>query len=160
VSRTPFAVGAGLVALVLAGCQAFYPNPGRFQAWTAAGLAGQYHRDFHRWPASQADLAAHDCPRIDEGIADFPAARIESDDVARELPPIRADVCAFLVEFRYRIALRNVGRDLEMTFRGANGDEICKLRVAAPTDDAASALAPGVRITTTIFRCPGEGEWR
>jgi hypothetical protein len=155
----PLVVGAGLFALALAGCQSFYPNPGRIQAWTAAALAGQYHRDLHRWPATQADLAAHDCPRIDDGLSEFPDVVIDVDPVPA-LPPIREDVCAFLVEFPYRIALRESGRDLEMTFRGANGAEVCKLRVARPVDDAASALAPGVRITTTIFRCPGEGDFR
>ena len=151
--------GAGLFALALAGCQTFYPNPGRIQAWTAAGLAGQYHRDLHHWPATQADLAEHDCPRIDDGLESFPDVVTEGDAYAA-LPPIRKDVCAFLVEFPYRIGLRSVGHDLEMEFRAADGHEICTLRVAAPIDDSATALAPGVRITTTIFACPGEGEFR
>jgi hypothetical protein len=146
---------ACLMALGLAGCQSYYPNPGRVQAWAAAAHAGEFHRAFHRWPADQAELTAFDCPRLDSGA--ILAAASEDDDEA--LPPIRADVCAFLVEFRYRIALRPVGKNLEMRFRGADGPEICRLRVAAPTNDAASALAPRVRIRTTSFACPGEGKF-
>ena len=76
------------------------------------------------------------------------------------LTPIRADVCACRVEFPYRVEMTAVGRDLALSFRRAEGDVVCKLRVAAPSDEVAAALAPAVRIRTTVFACPGEGEFR
>ena len=143
------AIGTGLTA---SGCQAVRPNPGRVHAWIAGAQAGQFHRAFHRWPRDQAELTAFDSPRIDESSDALTAL----DDV---LPPIRPDVCAFLVRFPYRFEMLAVGLKLDMTFRGANGSEICKLRVDTPTDEAANALAPGVRLTTTLFACPGEGRF-
>jgi hypothetical protein len=148
-------VGAVLIAINLAGCQTFRPNPGRFQAWVAAAHAGQFHRTYHRWPAGIGELAALDCPRFDEAIA-MGADAIHDDG----LPPIRADVCAFLVGFPYRIEMIAVGRHLGMSFHRVDGTFVCKLRVASPSNDVAAALAPAVRIRTTAFSCPGEGEFR
>jgi hypothetical protein len=147
-------VGAVLIAMSLAGCQAFRPNPGRFQAWVAAAHAGQFHRAFHRWPAEIGELAAFDCPRFDEAMAVGATPRDDG------LPPIRADVCAFIVEFPYRIEMIAVGRNLGMAFHRADGTVVCKLRVASPSDEVAAALAPAVRIRTTAFSCPGEGKFR
>jgi hypothetical protein len=147
-------VGAVLIAMSVAGCQAFRPNPGRFQAWVAAAHAGQFHRKFHRWPREIGELAALDCPRFDEAMAVDAAPRDDG------LPPIRADVCAFLVEFPYRIEMIDVGRNLGMEFRRADGTVVCKLRVDSPSNEIAAALAPAVRIRTTAFSCPGEGEFR
>jgi hypothetical protein len=147
-------VGAVLIAMSMAGCQAFRPNPGRFQAWVAAAHAGQFHRTFHRWPAEIGELAAFDCPRFDEAIATGAARRNDG------LPPIRADVCAFLVEFPYRIEMIAVGRNLGMAFRRVDGTVVCKLRVDSPSNEVAAALAPAVRIRTTAYSCPGEGEFK
>jgi hypothetical protein len=146
----------GLLACLAAGCQTFYPNPGRFQAWTAASHAGLYHMKFHRWPADLGELAMLDCPRFDEVMNPDAFA---ADD-ARAMPSIRADVCAFLVEFPYRIDMQPYGRELRMSFRRANGNEICKLRVTAPAEDAAAAIAPTVQMHMTVFSCPGEGEFK
>jgi hypothetical protein len=148
-------VGAVLIAMSVAGCQAFRPNPGRFQAWVAAAHAGQFHRAFHRWPTEIGELAALDCPRFDEAMA---IAATTVDDSG--LPPIRADVCAFLVGFPYRIEMLAVGRNLGMAFRHADGTVVCKLRVALPSNEVAAALAPSVTIHTTAFSCPGEGEFK
>jgi hypothetical protein len=148
-------VGAVLIAMSVAGCQMVRPNPGRFQAWVAAAHAGQFHRTFDRWPAEIGELAAFDCPRFDEAM-DASATRIDD----RGLPPIRADVCAFLVEFPYRIEMIVVGRNLGMAFRRSDGFVVCKLRVASPSNEVAAALAPAVKIRTTAFSCPGEGEFR
>jgi hypothetical protein len=132
----------------------FRPNPGRFQAWVAAAHAGEFHRAFHRWPADPGELAAFDCPRFDNAMA---AGAITAEEP--DLPPIRRDVCAFLVEFPYRIEMAPDGPTLGMSFRGMNGHAVCKLRVAAPAD-AATALTPSVRIRMSAFACPGEGEFR
>jgi hypothetical protein len=132
----------------------FRPNPGRFQAWIAAAHAGQFHRAFHRWPEDLGELAMFDCPRFDDAMA--------ADVVAEDepvLPPIRQDVCAFLVGFPYRIAMVPDGRTLGMSFRSVNGHVVCRLQVAAPAD-AVTSLAPSVRIRMTAFACPGEGEFR
>jgi hypothetical protein len=147
-------VGAVLIAMSVAGCQAFRPNPGRFQAWVAAAHAGQFHRAFHRWPTEIGELAALDCPRFDEALDVGPPM------IDASLPPIRADVCAFLVEFPYRIEMVAVGRNLGMAFWRADGTVVCKLRVALPSNEAAAALSPAVKIHTTAFSCPGEGEFR
>jgi len=147
-------VGAVLVAMSLAGCQAFRPNPGRFQTWVAAAHAGQFHRTFHRWPTEIGELAAFDCPRFDDALA------ADAHPAHDGLPPIRADVCAFLVGFPYRIDMVAVGRNLGMAFRRADGFVVCKLRVVSPSNEVAAALAPAVRIRTTAFSCPGEGEFR
>jgi hypothetical protein len=147
-------VGAVLIALSMAGCQAFRPNPGRFQAWVAAAHAGQFHRAYHRWPAEIGELAALDCPRFDDAMN---AGQPLPND---GLPPIRADVCAFLVGFPYRIEMIAVGRNLGMSFRRADGLLVCKLRVAQPSDESSAALAPAVKIHTTAFSCPGEGAFR
>jgi hypothetical protein len=147
-------VGAVLIALSVAGCQAFRPNPGRFQAWVAAAHAGQFHRTYHRWPTEMGELAVFDCPLFDDAMD---ADRSLADD--NGLPPIRSDVCAFLVEFPYRIEMIAVGRNLGMSFRRADGFVVCKLRVALPTNEVSAALAPAVKIHTTAFSCPGEGEF-
>jgi hypothetical protein len=131
----------------------FRPNPGRFQAWVAAAHAGQFHRAFQRWPADIGELAALDCPRFDEAVA------IDVNAADDGLPPVRDDVCAFLVKFPYRSEMVADGSNLGMAFRGVNGRVVCKLRVAAPPNDVAAALAPSVRIRTTAFACPGEGEF-
>ena len=154
-------MGALLIVLGLSGCQMFRPNPGRFQAWVAAAHAGQFHRAFRRWPADIGELAALDCPRFDDAMGPVdigdgagPANPLDA------LPPIRADVCAFLVEFPYRIEMRPDGRALSMSFRDVKGNVVCRLRVVAPVDVPGSTLAPGVRIHTSVFACPGEGEFR
>jgi hypothetical protein len=147
-------VGAVLIAMSVAGCQMVRPNPGRFQAWVAAAHAGQFHRTFDRWPAEIGELAAFDCPRFDEAMAPGETPRNDG------LPPIRADVCAFLVEFPYRIEMISVGRSLGMAFRRADGTVVCKLRVDSPSNEIAAALAPAVRIRTTAYSCPGEGEFK
>jgi hypothetical protein len=147
-------VGAVLIVLGLAGCQMFRPNPGRFQAWVAAAHAGQFHRAFRRWPADLGELAALDCPRLDEAVP------VDTDPALDGLPPIRDDVCAFLVKFPYRIEMSPDGPYLRMVFRSVDGQVMCKLRVATPRNDTAAALAPSVRIRTTAFACPGEGEFR
>jgi hypothetical protein len=147
-------VGAVLIAMSMAGCQAFRPNPGRFQAWVAAAHAGQFHRTFHRWPVEIGELAAFDCPRFDEAMG------VSAPLLDDGLPPIRADVCAFLVEFPYRIEMIAVGRNLGMSFHRADGIVVCKLSVASPSNEVAAALAPAVKIRTTAFSCPGEGEFR
>lgn len=146
-------MGAVLIAS-LAGCQMFRPNPGRFQAWVAAAHAGQFHRAFRRWPADIGELAALDCPRFDEAVP------IDADVDDDGLPPVRDDVCAFLVKFPYRIDMSADGPNLRMSFRSVDGRVVCKLRVAAPPIDVAASLAPSVRIRTTAFACPGEGEFR
>ena len=143
-----------LIVLGLAGCQMFRPNPGRFQAWVAAAHAGQFHRAFRRWPANMGELAALDCPRFDEAVP------VDADPALDGLPPVRNDVCAFLVKFPYKIEMSPDGSDLRMVFRSVDGQVMCKLRVAAPANDVAAALAPSVRIRTTAFACPGEGEFR
>ncbi len=143
-----------VLTVSLTGCQMFEPNPGRFQAWVAAAHAGQFHRAFRRWPADIGELAALDCPRFDEAISID--ANVDDDG----LPPIRDDVCAFLVKFPYQIEMVPDGPNLQMSFRSVDGRVVCKLRVAAPPNDIAAALAPSVRIRTTAFACPGEGEFR
>ena len=140
------------MGLAASGCQTLRPNPGRVHAWIAGAQAGQFHRAFRRWPSDQAELTAFDCPRIDESTEVLA-------EIDESLPPIRRDVCAFLVRFPYRFEMRAVGHRLDMTFRGVNGSEICKLHVDTPTNESANALAPGVRITTTVFSCPGEGRF-
>ncbi|MBC8025709.1 MAG: hypothetical protein H7Y89_06945, partial [Steroidobacteraceae bacterium] len=109
---------------------------------------------FRRWPAGLGELAALDCPRFDEAMS------IDASVADDGLPPIREDVCAFLVKFPYRIEMSPDGPDYRMSFRNVDGHVVCKLRVAAPANDVAAALAPSVRIRMTAFACPGEGEFR
>lgn len=134
-------------AALLAGCGTFRPNPGRLQAWSAAAHAGQFHRINGRWPADARELASLPCPRLDE---------MNEQEFLSRAP---AAPCDFVATLPYRIELLTRGESLAMTFRAADGREACKLTVAVPAPNPAT-ISPMVRIHTTVFACPGEGEFR
>ena len=129
--------------LTVSACGTFLPNRGRFVAWAAAAHAGLYHRELGRWPADARELASLPCPRLDE------ARDFEID------PPPPAAPCDFIATLPYRIEMRPRPADLEMSFRDANGRDVCKLRVAAAVGDE---ITRRVTIRTTTFACPGEGD--
>ncbi len=134
-------------AALLAGCGTFLPNPGRLQAWSAAAHAGHFHRVHGRWPVDVRELAGLPCPRLDE---------MSGQPVLAE-PAVAP--CDFVATLPYRIVLMPRGAQLAMSFRDARGRETCKLTVVTP-ERIADTISPMVRIHTTVFGCPGEGELR
>jgi len=138
-------------ALVAApGCESLWMNQGKLVSVLAAGQVGMFRRQTGEWPQSKSQLVAHGCPELDAGS-------FEEAVISGPRPPV-IDGCQFFVKLNYQFELQSHAPELRMVLRDPTGNLVCNLLVMVPANDGRDMLSPQIRMRTTLWSCPGEGE--